>query len=1094
MALIPARSSNVISWSHDDLVNLATSEWEIVSEDPGASRRINMLLHQKFPQFPHETIKNRRKTREYREVLEGVQRGHRGAAAAPPSQLAEEEGQSSAASGVPDVPAPARSKRWTNEELVRLAKIEASLPADIPDVNLQLQRRFPERSLNSIKSKRRDSSYVELVRAIRLDLAIQVPTPVQIGDVQALPDIVEEDCREVESDELAVSQTLEYLLDTVSEPDLEWFRALDNRFPYPSVSSAERELELAALLTSSKPEDAKNICTKFLMSNIYAGASLGVKAFPEEGPKKTRRASRRKRKDKIDGDGVTDPNSFLSARKRKRFEYARLQRVYAKKRSAAADRIFNDNSISDELSCTEVFNYWRNLFTQTSFEGRAMLEDFRPSSDAGFDGLLLPVEPEEVADTELDFNSAPGPDGLSSSCSRRVPVRIKCKVFTLWLRLGWVPLCVLDSRTIFLPKGSMVRTPEKLRPITISSVLLRQFHKILVARLSNTISLSEFQVGFRPLDGTAAGVYMLDHIFNNNRRKLTGLTAAILDFEKAFDSVSHEAIFDVLHVHQVPVKFIQYLKYIYQKGKTFLTFRGSTEGFAVHPSRGVRQGDPLSPLLFLMVLDSVLQRLPHHLGYPIEGRRVSHLAYADDLVLLSNNHAGLQQLLTSLERLVQGTGLRLNILKCLTLQWVKDGKNKRVLFDAEAVFKFYNRAMPAAGICQEFKYLGVLFNPEGRIYNVKSLMSDHLMKLKKAPLRPQQRFWLMKNVVIPKFLHLLVLGRTHLGLLKNLDRRVRMFIRQIFHLPKDFPNSSFYAPTGDGGLGVLSFRDSIPAMALRRIRGLPQGFSPDEVQVQRLKDAVGCLNTLAKIRTSQRRKLLENYDNKGLKQANQVPSAHRWIDDGSKFLSGRDFIHSLQIRHASLSTRSRMFRGRQTEDRTCSRGCHAVETLDHILQKCFATHGLRIRRHDSIVNYLQRSMLQRGVTTHKEPEFRTTSGKRKPDVVGYTSQVVTVVDVQIVNDQISLEAAHLAKKNYYAGNEDLVRQLAPLRPGGVMFTSLTANWRGCLSKSSVDDLLSLGLIGKKDLKIISSRILLGSFMTYRSHQNMTLKRPKKGIG
>lgn len=88
------------------------------------------------------------------------------------------------------------------------------------------------------------------------------------------------------------------------------------------------------------------------------------------------------------------------------------------------------------------------MFTKSSFDGRNDLKDFHPPRGGEFENLLLPISPKEVKTSELDYSSAAGPDGLNSSYSCKIPIRVICKVFTLWMTLGWVPLCVLDSRTI----------------------------------------------------------------------------------------------------------------------------------------------------------------------------------------------------------------------------------------------------------------------------------------------------------------------------------------------------------------------------------------------------------------------------------------------------------------------------------------------------------------------------------------------------------------------------------------------------------------------------------------------------------------------
>lgn len=130
-----------------------------------------------------------------------------------------------------------------------------------------------------------------------------------------------------------------------------------------------------------------------------------------------------------------------------------------------------------------------------------------------------------------------------------------------------------------------------LRPISIASNLLRQFHKILVNRITPSANLSSYQYGFRPLDLVAKGIDLFDAILRSVQEDFSPIAMAVLDLEKAFDSVSHSAIHKCLETLNLPVGYINYLKFVYKYSKTQLSFRRQKIDF-IHPVKGVRQGDP----------------------------------------------------------------------------------------------------------------------------------------------------------------------------------------------------------------------------------------------------------------------------------------------------------------------------------------------------------------------------------------------------------------------------------------------------------------------------------------------------------------------
>lgn len=239
----------------------------------------------------------------------------------------------------------------------------------------------------------------------------------------------------------------------------------------PPPGDVEKEqLDLALLLATTDPDTALEISNKYVLSIMCN--------YKETAKNQTKTYSTRKKV------------AFLSNKKRRKAEYAALQRLYKKKRQSAYRKIFEVSEISPGLGRDNVFMYWSKLFTCTdlnrttnSYTPYPFALDLNELADE-----VSFIVPEEVKKAKLPTDSACGPDGLSVKSLNRIPVRIRCKLFTLWLLLGQVLPFILDSKTIFIPKKECSHSPADLRPISISSVLCRQFHKVLATRLSSIIS------------------------------------------------------------------------------------------------------------------------------------------------------------------------------------------------------------------------------------------------------------------------------------------------------------------------------------------------------------------------------------------------------------------------------------------------------------------------------------------------------------------------------------------------------------------------------------------------------------------------------
>lgn len=233
--------------------------------------------------------------------------------------------------------------------------------------------------------------------------------------------------------------------------------------------------------------------------------------------------------------------------------------------------------------------------------------------------------------------------------------------------------------------------------------------------------------------------------------------------------------------------------------------------------------------------------------------------------------------------------------------------------------------------------------------------------------------------------------------------------------------------------------------------------------------------------------LYSKCDGVGLAQSSGVPIVHSWVADGTNFMSGSDNISAIQARYNCLFSRSRGTRGRDLKY-MCARGCAQPETLNHMTQQCYASHGLRIRRHDDVCLYVIRSLQQKGFSVQSEPRFPYNHSFLKPDIVAYNSSNVFIIDFQVINDQFNLDLAHCNKVEKYSV---LRPQLDPLRPNGSIFTSITVNWRGLVSPKSFASVTGSHLLRPGDFRVISARVLAWTRRLWRAHQSMSRRSPPR---
>jgi len=120
-------------------------------------------------------------------------------------------------------------------------------------------------------------------------------------------------------------------------------------------------------------------------------------------------------------------------------------------------------------------------------------------------------------------------------------------------------------------------------------------------RWFNKATLSKQQNGFRPGHSSQDCIRALIDAIEDSHQHKKELHLAYIDLSKAYDSVSHEALLKVLAMHGVNEGFIRAISNIYLDSTVQLKINNTlTE--KIQYSKGVRQGDGLSPLLFIIFL------------------------------------------------------------------------------------------------------------------------------------------------------------------------------------------------------------------------------------------------------------------------------------------------------------------------------------------------------------------------------------------------------------------------------------------------------------------------------------------------------------
>jgi hypothetical protein len=233
--------------------------------------------------------------------------------------------------------------------------------------------------------------------------------------------------------------------------------------------------------------------------------------------------------------------------------------------------------------------------------------------------------------------------------------------------------------------------------------------------------LSDYQFGFRKDKSTTDCIFVLTSIINKIiKQEKRKLYVSMIDFRKCFDMLYRNGIWYKLIVQGVSTKIVKILRSIYLSVKACVRSNGAlSENFDTY--MGVKQGEPLSPLLFIFFVNDMYESL-NSADVPcftLDEMQIFLLLFADDLALFSYTEEGLQLLLNKLAIYCYKWGVTVNTDKTVVMVF-KTGNRP------EHVQLFYDNKLLA--VVKHFTYLGVNISSNGNYYRAQKSLSDQALK------------------------------------------------------------------------------------------------------------------------------------------------------------------------------------------------------------------------------------------------------------------------------------------------------------------------------------------------------------------------------
>ncbi|KAL4360722.1 hypothetical protein GQ457_04G018500 [Hibiscus cannabinus] len=327
----------------------------------------------------------------------------------------------------------------------------------------------------------------------------------------------------------------------------------------------------------------------------------------------------------------------------------------------------------------EIQRYFAQVYNSSnSFTVIDLVGEFNAISDNTRDWLERKFETEEVWSIikEANANKAPGPDGFNLGFFRKYWKLIREDLMKFigdfWEGKPW-DINLNHSFITLIPKVDGPEGIEEYRPISLVGGVYKILAKLLANRLATCLGdiISENQFAFVKGRQILDCALVANEVVDSVRKSGNSCVVFKADFQKAYDTVEWSFLDLMMHKFGFGKKWRDWIMACVSTASISVLVNGTpTKRFRI--SRGLRQGCPLSPMLFNLVaegLSSVLRRATEislFEGVNVGNRnlQVSHLQFADDLIIFAraaeNQVYNIKRILRCFE---VAAGLKLNLKK-----------------------------------------------------------------------------------------------------------------------------------------------------------------------------------------------------------------------------------------------------------------------------------------------------------------------------------------------------------------------------------------------------------------------------------------------
>ncbi len=380
-----------------------------------------------------------------------------------------------------------------------------------------------------------------------------------------------------------------------------------------------------------------------------------------------------------------------------------------------------------------IYDYYRNLFKYHKAQQAAnyfkdIMNNLPQITTAEKDMLSKDLTEKELTATvfsRMNTGKSPGSDGLTVAFYKKFWGVLKEPLHACLLQgIQRGSLTSSQQRSIvrlIQKKGKDTSLIKNWRPISLMNVDSKIFSRTITARLEKVLGslCSEEQLAFVKGRNIVEGIRLIDYAITSREQENKQGYIVAFDFEKAFDSINHDYIYQVLQNLNFPEEFIHMIRTLYNGANSSVINNAmATPSFMLE--RSCRQGDCLSPYLFILAIEPLIRAIKSSeaiAGFPDPtGKKFKVSVYADDMTGFVNNEEELCTLLNIMEDFGKFSGLKLNVDKTEVLP-----------IGMATPRTFSRRHLQDIKVVEHLKITGIYFGCKARVKATEGLNFDSMI-------------------------------------------------------------------------------------------------------------------------------------------------------------------------------------------------------------------------------------------------------------------------------------------------------------------------------------------------------------------------------